>query len=417
MEQADLIELVANAADLSGCRPVVCRVVNDSNIGEALLADKLQDISSKTFSEKVNEKIQELHGKLEVTVEDVAATIAACTKMHERTTDRTSTRDKAIVVKFLGADCVATCADVITECTVRTYAYIKERAWDKPDGLEPLAHELWVMQRAAQDQPHGVNQAVLVHLNRARKLATEITSGHTITSFKQLQNLISKKSATFCGIDRSFLLEVAWLEQAATAQEKAVLEAALHALPDEDKKVNYTQALHIILELRKHDMFLRSNDEVREKVASLERMVTDLSKGINPKANDDTINAFKSDCLQRASFFFESKVPIAAGGVAKRGLAGIVETVRHLNGKVVANEKVEVVDLEPLRPFWFLLDKDNEASMKRITKYAVDKVKGTQVIAKVEGAMATASAKKKSKSGAFAASSKDSAKMSVMKFF
>ena len=226
-----------------------------------------------------------------------------------------------------------------------------------------------------------------------------------------------KKAELLCGMDHTFHLELAWLETAGESLERAVLAKTLSFMPTETKQVSFLEALTNLAEHRKSDMVQRASLETRERVASVETVVHDMSQSITPQYIQGKLTGFYQDVLNRSAFLFVlPRENGSSADVVVTGKKAVDIYVKQLNDKTVANSSIALGDIEKLRPFWFLLSAAQLQIMTAATKHAVANAKNVRVVraADSEGESRASKAKKtKTATGATA----DTTKAAIMKFF
>ena len=417
-DEGDISSVCQHSNDLQKCESAVCRLVNASRLGGAMLSCQMSQLSAQNYSSEVDKCVKVLKEGGGIGVVDVKQVVQACAAIAKNVGVKNSElRDRHVLIKFLGADLTIICPDLAAEVQMKVHAVIKEKAWGLSNGLSMLPYEQWILEKPGASEMCAIDEPLLIHAEKARRLCVDLVRDPRIGSFSEMRAILMKKAELLCGMDHTFHLELAWLETAGESLERAVLAKTLSFMPTETKQVSFLEALTNLAEHRKSDMVQRASLETRERVASVETVVHDMSQSITPQFIQGKLTGFYQDVLNRSAFFFV--LPRENGSSADVVVTGkkVVDIyVKQLNDKTVANSSIALGDIEKLRPFWFLLSAAQLQIMTAATKHAVANAKNVRVVraADSEGESRASKAKKtKTATGATA----DTTKAAIMKFF
>lgn len=331
-DSSDIEQVVQHSSDLTACSAAVCRLVNGSGLGSHMLADKMAIISAKQYSDDIDKVLQELEAAEKVTLPMHVRLAKACAAIASKAeVGRNTCRSRTINIKFLGSEVPIACADLKVEYEYKIAAILKTRAWGiHTNGLLALSYESWIRDLPGESYGNPVPMELLGDAMNARRLATDMIAEPSIATFQEMKNIWVKKYDALLGMDKSYHLELAWLAGASEALESSVLRKTLACLPTETAPKSFSQSLAELAYFRKSDMVTRSGPQAKERVASCETVVHEMSRGVPPQATPGMLAGFYNDMLKRASFFFVHQVSNDAGQkTSTSGKAGIDKYIQE----------------------------------------------------------------------------------------
>ena len=422
VDEGDLQVVIEHADDLGACSPAVCRIVNGSALGSHMLADKMASLTARQLSEHIDRIVNKLQGGGTV-IDDAAvkAIVQECVAFGGDTAlEGSGLASRTVSIDFLGSKVSIVCVDVLSECTFKVAARLKNLAWGTQEGLSVLPYEAWIKTVPKEDTPCPVgDMGIITDAQAARKLASDLIADPSISTFVDMRSVLKKKCELLAGMDKTFMLELAWLDGAAEALEKSVLKQTLQCLPAETRSITFLQSLAQLAAHRKSEMVQRSSTAAKERLASVEAVVYGLSRGVAPAANPGLLAGFYNEVLSQASHFFTTPPEGSSTAVALTGKAAVDQHLDGLRARMDAKQDIILGDIEKVKGFWWLLSPVQEALMQTLTKQALETLKSSRVLRKVseEPAGSARDKARVQKQRAAQSSKMDTSKANILKFF
>ena len=358
MDRTDLLAVIASKTDLKAVRKQVCRLHDSCLCGKTMFADHIMQFTSSDFSERISNIVSEAFAgtgaiddaaiaSCKRSCMDVAASANRGKKLHGK---------RSIELSFLASDISVQVSSPEEEIELKIGAAIKNMTIGRKNGIPMLSYEVWVRPNIGADE-RDVPRNALVGSIAARRVVAELIADDQIASFAEVARIIVARSSSVLVLDRTFRLELCFLDQAEVLIGKAIEHEILSAcLPNPlDAKsgpATLEQAILAITTLRGHDMVKRSNASCIGKLESVQLLLLHMQRGVSPDAATN-MSGFFVTVLERCSLFFT----YGAGEAMTRGTTAIQSYCKKLDDKANEGIVVEVPEIEALRPFWWLLSR------------------------------------------------------------
>ena len=136
---------------------------------------------------------------------------------------------------------------------------------------------------------------------RARLVAKEMLSDESIASFREMRQILEDNSAALRQIDRTFIIELAYLEKADEALDAAIKAKVQALLPSATVHKSFVRVDMEMRELMKSDMCKRCSRSTAGQVEAVLEVLTNMQRGISP------------DLLRATSGFYKEVLPGVQG--------------------------------------------------------------------------------------------------------
>jgi len=419
--EADIAEISAHADDLSSVSAAVCRVCNGSAVGNAMMASKVVEMQTKRISSDIADIVKPLReGVGKVTPAIVNDIREKAWELCANVDDAGQTTDRDIHVTFLLGDVkLKDVPDLETEVELRIAAALKSRFWNRSGGLVGLDYEKWVCDHPTGEA--GEVEAELIHeWNTARTLVQDLVRNPKDDTFSEMRAIITRNKSAILGLDKTFTLELSFLEGAEALVEETVLRRTLGCLPSQSQLLTFQESLRMLSDLNKSDMCKKAPEAAKERITSVIRVVNSMARGQVPEGSKDLTAVFFSQALTRCSYFMNVTFVGAKGGLV--GKPSLDAYLQDLSSRMDEDEAFGISVIEKVKCFFWLLSAEQDGLVKHLTAHAL---KGARQISVVQRGdvppnkatkQAAAKAKKSMGTGSADGAAAEAAD-SVMKFF
>jgi len=207
-----------------------------------------------------------------------------------------------------------------------------------------------------------VPEAMLSDAKAARSAASQFLREKGASTFHQMMTVINAKGDALRALDRSFELEIAYLNRALEPIVKERVRAQLlKCLPDETNRVTVQQAVQGMGQLKASPLVRAAHPELQGEVEGVLSLLNDLSMGISPR--EKTVQGFSDFfkiVLKRAENFFSldpeaAPEDCATAGegqlIALQGRDALRAQFRRLSENHKKGEQIGITDLQPLKTY------------------------------------------------------------------
>ena len=202
----------------------------------------------------------------------------------------------------------------------------------------------------------------------ARKQALEFLPTGCVSLDKMIHTILSK-SKEIKKVDRTFALDIAFLEEhAVRLLQSQIREGILACLPSTEVVISMDETIKKLSALERTEQYFSATATMQGEVSSAKSLVQTLSRRYSPNLkNVDDYSDFYKLVLKRVELFYKAVIPCkqpAAGGLKKYGKVNKdvrgAEALQHRFEEVQAlithtKHKLVVEDLMELRQFSWVL--------------------------------------------------------------
>ena len=164
-----------------------------------------------------------------------------------------ATGKKQIKVEFAGFELDMLATGAQHEWQLKLAGLLKTEAL-KSKCLQPLVYEEWVL-GGSMGSGQSVPAEELVDNMKARQMVSEILHDDSIACFADMQKLISTNANSTMTVDRTFAVELKYLDLAPEALEGAIKKKLIKILPSASQSVSFNQASLQLEELKASTMW------------------------------------------------------------------------------------------------------------------------------------------------------------------
>jgi hypothetical protein len=295
---------------------------------------------------------------------------------------------------------------------MRLWAALKSRSLGYGNGLDLLPYEEWMLDARPMEETH-VPAHLLAEMQRARLCAKEILSDPSIQDFATMVKVMVASTTQLLSLDRSFKLELEFLQQnGEAAVQKAVETHILAVLPSSSKASSLTQSYQALQDLKESQLGKFCSHASRAQMTCVLEVVSNMTKGVGPDAKFSTASEFYASVWKQLPYFMRREVEVEEGGKKVKKLlmarAALMVGFEEVRAKVASNQLTKLHELEVYQSFKFLLE---PAEVKELSGWVTACLNGmASDKATATCSQAASGSKKKTKSQKETASS-------VMSFF
>ena len=163
---------------------------------------------------------------------------------------------------------------------------MKTKALGSLNGLPLMKHEKWVLEEKLGEAAEcKVPQAAIAQMKAARVCAEEILNdAKRVGSFSDIKALVKSNSALLLALDRTFLLELEWLEQHGEGVfVQAVHKQILSCFPTPSVNITLNQAILKLDGLQNDEMIKFSSMRCHSELKTIKKLVATMMQGMSPK--------------------------------------------------------------------------------------------------------------------------------------
>lgn len=370
MDRTDLLAVVASRDDMASVRKQLARLYDSSGCGVAMFAEHMKQFAAKDFSEQIQGIVHKTcSNEAEINDEAIETYKSECkTVVQSNANTKTLQGKRSIDIEFFGCTLSMVVSSLTEEVDMRLAAAIKNIAIGRPGGLEALSYEKWI-KPLTKVKTLSIPKSLIEGPEAARRLVSEIIADDRIASFAEVEQTIKAQSSSALVLDPTFRLELSFLSQAERLIGECVQRAILERLPGTSPEASPTTMEHTsvrLAELQKSDMVRRSSCSAIGQLESVQLVIDNMMRGISPEVNANASSFFVS-VLDRCARFFE----FDNGKTTIKGKEGIQEYSKTLEAKFAQGTVVSVPEIERLRPFWWLLSKDQVVQIESMLDRAI----------------------------------------------
>jgi hypothetical protein len=187
---------------------------------------------------------------------------------------------------------------------------MKAEAIGRPNGLEVLRHEAWILDFKDSDKPCAVPPKYLRPMAAARSCAQEMLMDQSLTCLADVQRQLKANASLLLSMDRSFRCELEWLETSADAEySMAIHRAIIECMPSHSTPISMAQACTKLDSLIASDKAkfsaLRSQSEIQTARKILDKMVA----GVSPNSSVRDGGSLFAKIWDRLQYFVSVEIP------------------------------------------------------------------------------------------------------------
>ena len=200
---------------------------------------------------------------------------------------------------------------------------------------------------------------LLAENERARLVAKEMLSDETIASFREMRQILEDNSAALRQIDRTFIIELAYLEKADEALDAAIKAKVQALLPSATVHKSFVQVDMEMRELMKSDMCKRCSRSTAGQVEAVLEVLTNMQRGISPDPLRAT-SGFYKEVLPRCAWFccFE-----ATAGKKTYGVEALRSHFASVKAAITDQPNATLGQLEVFQTYKWLLDEEQKVDL------------------------------------------------------
>ena len=326
-------------------------------------------------------------------------------------------KKRLIEVPLWGVDIPITVHSPRVEFDYRCKAHLKANALGRKDGLALLVFESWCFPHGElPDQSCEISSELLKDFRAAREIASEVLSPATIACIEDIPRLLSGASEALVTLDKSFILEIGFVQTALSAAMATGIETrCLSLLPTVTWQPSILEALHSMTSLRESQLVMVADRKSQDTIDGVVECLTALSKSSAPPASLMNGGEFWDKVSARLQYFFRFSPKLddqgkacapgsfLVGKSALRSMLGESEALSKSDSTKVTFNKLDA----PQAYRWLLSEQE-----RKVLDGLVQSCLGTTKRPESGGAASSnPEQKKKKKSGG------ESARAGVVKFF
>ena len=357
MDRTDLMAVIASKSSMDKVRSQVARLYDSSSCGKVMFSEHMRAFAAEDYTSRIQQVLDGTFAADEITADALKQCRTDCQRIVFSVAKVKSVHTKrAVNIDFFGSTVTLQVATPEEEVLLRTAAKLKNLSIGAVGGLPLLSYEKWVGYNVDRTGPVIVPDSELVGPAAARRLVAEIIADDRIASFAEVTRTITAQSSSLLCLDRSFRLELAYLSEAASLIGKSIQSAILECLPDfpnTEEAASLQRSSSKLAALKSTEMVTRSCAAAVGQLDSVQLVLSQMMRAVSPELKRD-MSPFFQTVLQRCTLFFTH----VHQGSTIRGKAAVDQYVEDLRAQFKGKGIVKVVDIEVLRPFWWLLMPD-----------------------------------------------------------
>jgi hypothetical protein len=339
----------------------VVRLAACGDLGSSLFGGPKKLVASAVYAMSLKTIISSINSAPALTAEVMKKLKDECREQAALLSDGAALRAKRdFKVEFLGKAITLSTMDPGMEWENRIAAAVKTRSLSAKDGLTRFHFEDMVMQARSSDI-FEVDPAILEPFENVRKLAKEMLAAAKVVSVADSYRILEKAASTLLMVDRSFNLELKYLEVAGTdAVTDAFHKQILAALPAADRNFSFTQSVDLLSQLEKSETSSVVPASERSKLVCVKDLIFDMDKNGSPDCElADRDKLYRQVFAQLPYFHEQVVIKEQVGDVSsERALTG-KEAIDHRFDEIKAGmadpkASVSLVDIKKIECFAFV---------------------------------------------------------------
>jgi hypothetical protein len=242
---------------------------------------------------------------------------------------------------------------------MRFWAALKSKSLGLGNGLELLPYEEWMVPDRSLEECM-LPKDLIAPMQNARLCAREILDDPGIQDFKGMVKAVLASSAMLLSLDRSFKLELEFLQQnGEAAMEKAVEKNILAALPSATKATTLSQSMQSLQDIKVSQLGRFCSHASKAQVTCVLELVANMTKGVAPDGKFATASTFYTNVWEQLPYFMRRGVVVTeAGKTVKKllvGKAALMVGFTEVQARMAKKDAVKLHELEIYQSFKFLL--------------------------------------------------------------
>jgi hypothetical protein len=198
-----------------------------------------------------------------------------------------------------------TCVPIAPPC--RLSGFLKTQALGKKGGLPLMRHERWILDGDVCSGDCEVPDAAISQMKAARSCAEEVLNDQDLACFADIQKVMSSNSTLLLAMDRTFVLELSWLEQhGEQAMQDAMRRRILQCLPSAMVNITLAQCAMKLDELLHSEMGKFSSLRCQGELKSIKKQVAHMAQGMSPKLGFDAGGGIFDKVFKAMPFFLRA---------------------------------------------------------------------------------------------------------------
>jgi hypothetical protein len=263
--------------------------------------------------------------------------------------------------------------DVRFEAQLTVAALFHKAALGKTHGLVPFAYESWVCNLPKGPEACPLNSESLQTYNAARRTFADMIETSGAATLAEMLELAKRKRTVSLEIDPTFILELAFLQtKVLELVDKHVSNQNYACLPISNLGKSFPQATGALESLLEAEVVKAASVPIQHKVESVIELISNLERGVAPKAGFGVGDTFFETVVARFDYFLEHTVEEkGSAGVATkqkvlRGLAALRALFQETEVRATTKpEAITLMDLEPMQRMKGKLNKDECAKLSQ----------------------------------------------------
>ena len=306
MDGDDLTAVMEETITYHNVAAPLSRLSASSRIGKEVFSFALSMLVGETYHNLINCYIKDIvHSEFDIGVIETKRTECEV-KIKQMSSSSTILQKRDIVVEVAGMKSTMPISDARSEWEFRLAAAQKDDALGSKMGLTPLKYEEWLMSNLTgrRHEETNVPPAQLENMHRARTMAADILKNESITTLEGVSDALLKAGETLTELDRTFHIELQFLQKTAHEMLKEqVQESVLALLPTEENDVTLERAMASLSALATSEKVQFASIEAQGCVQSVRDVVAAMIDGISPTPNIIQGSAFYRSVLHQLQFF------------------------------------------------------------------------------------------------------------------
>ena len=358
LDQAD-VQAVIDAGGVWGkVKNQLARLTQSCQLGAAMFHFSEKLLASSEFSELVDKELKKL--SVSIQQKSIDKFRKVCTEAATQFMKQgKATGKKQIKVEFAGFELVMLATGAQHEWQLKLAGLLKTEAL-KSKCLQPLVYEEWIL-GGSMGSGQEVPAEELLDNMKARQMVKEILQDDSIACFADMQKLISTNAHSIMTVDRTFAVELKYLDLAPEALEGAIKKKLIKILPSASQSVSFNQASLQLEELKASTMCRRASRASMGQVEAYLEIVGNMQRGVAPDPDPAKDNQFYKKILSQLAWFCEY-TPRAADDKAETKVIRGPEALKRQHADMLSKmgagsgaAEVTLGDLEVFQTYRWLL--------------------------------------------------------------
>lgn len=363
LDRSDMDAVLA-AGSWKEVSPQVARLTTSCQLGAALFQFAGVMANSATFADEVKSELTRLFqgGATEL---KLGAFKSACEeKARHYCSSGLLVAKRKVTVDFIGVGLPILVQGASAEWELRLWSEVKSRCIGTRGGVRAMEYEEWLFP-GREAQQCTAPDFLFDSMKAARVCAEEIIQSVNPGCFDEMRRALISNASTLCSLDRSFRLELEFLENSAVPLlEQAVETRILERLPTPAATTTVNQTASALAELRSSRFGSMVSHTGQAKIDAVHELVANMSRGICPATAIGQQEGFYASVLSKLAFFMTFEIPGQTGDTPTEpsvvaGQPAVAAAFAAMKLRMAGeNTQVKLVDFEPLQTFKWLLSAD-----------------------------------------------------------